>query len=287
MTTPTDTSVQAAVGKTMFRPTSILVTGGAGFIGSHLTNALFDHFKEAKIVVVDRLDHCSRPKNWRTDVTQSPRFTFRRADVVDYAAITEVLNTFQIDCVMHLAAETLVCNSWANSASHVYSNVLGTNNLCQAVREYGRIRRFLHTSTDEVLGQQPSDESAGWTEDAKMEPTNPYSSTKASGEIIAMSYAKSYNIPTICVRPCNQIGPGQCEKSLPRFCTLLAAGQKVTIHGRGTAKRMFMHVDDCVRGMITAMQFGETGHVYHIGTTNELSVMELATRLIRLYRGPH
>jgi UDP-glucose 4,6-dehydratase len=272
-----------------YRPRSILVTGGAGFIGSHVTNLLLSHYASdptIRVVVLDRLDYCARPRNWDPILTALPQFAFRRGDICDQAGMRALMEEFAIDTIMAFAAQTLVCTSWSNSHQFVIDNVLGTNNLLQAARDWGRIRRIIHVSTDEVYGEVEFTQKEGCREDAAHRPTNPYAATKSGAEQIAQSFARSYGLPIIITRGNNVYGPGQfTDKMIPKFAVLLACKQKLTIHGKGTARRSFVHVTDVAQAFLTLLKWGVIGEIYNIGSDNEYSVMEIAEQLMRITYG--
>ena len=271
-----------------YLPRSCLVTGGAGFIGSHVVNALVAKYGAAHVpvVVVDRLDYSARRANWLPATITYGRFAFVQADIGDKAAMCDVLRRHQIDTVLHFAAQTHVDHSFTNSADFIRDNILGTHNLLQACREHGGIRRFVHVSTDEVYGEVPRGQTAACTEDTVLLPSNPYAATKASAELIVRAFNKSYGLPTIVTRCNNVYGWGQFpDKLIPRFALLMATGQKLTVQGDGSAQRIYVHVSDVTRAFLVLLERARLGETYNIGSANEYSVLDIARRIVTHFCG--
>lgn len=264
-----------------------MITGGAGFIGSNVVNMLYQHYDNVKLVVLDRLDYCSRMKNWDpVMVKDNSRFAFVQGDIASEALVLKSLQEHKVDTVMHFAAQTHVDNSFDGSLEFSQDNILGTHHLLHVCHLYGGIRRFIHVSTDEVYGEVPFDQIEGCLETTALSPTNPYAATKAAAEHIARSYMISYGIPIIITRGNNVYGQGQYpEKLIPKFSLMLMRGQKVTIHGKGQSRRNFIHVDDTATAFIIILERGKDGETYNIGTNNELSVLEVVDRLVPLIHG--
>lgn len=255
-----------------------LLTGCFGFIGSQVANSIFEEFPLAqKLVILDRVDYNSRPKNVNKEVQADPRFTFVRGDICSVDLVSFVLKEYQIDTVIHLAAQTHVDESFKNSLQFTRDNVLGTHSLLEACRAYGQIKRFVHMSTDEVYGEADDD---SHHEGSLLNPTNPYAATKASAEFILKSYGYSYKFPYIIIRGNNVYGHGQYpDKIVPKFSLYVQYGRKLPIHGEGTAKRMFVHVDDMARGIVLVVKKGTLGETYNIGSRNEHTVLEIAQKI--------
>jgi dTDP-glucose 4,6-dehydratase len=281
-TYPTDTKSE-----TKYVPRNIVVTGGAGFIGSHVVNYLMSYSASSiSIVVVDRLDYCSRIANWFVETTRSPRFFFYRVDIADRKALLTILQNHDIDTVLHFAAQTHVDNSFTNSDEFIRDNVGGTNNLLHACDSWGKIRRFVHVSTDEVYGEVLLSDKTGCSEDAPLNPTNPYAATKAGAEFIAKSFMKSFKIPIIITRMSNVYGNGQYpDKLIPKFLVLVNTGHKLPIHGNGKARRNWLHTSDVCTAFVTILEKGKDGEVYNIGSANECSVIEMAEQIVNAVHG--
>jgi dTDP-glucose 4,6-dehydratase len=196
-----------------------------------------------------------------------------------------ILASYQIDTIIHFAAQSHVQNSFDDSLQYTHDNVLGTHTLLEASKKYGKIQKFIHISTDEVYGESMLDE----TESKKNEnsilcPTNPYAATKAAAELIAKSYYFSFKFPIIITRGNNVYGANQYpEKLIPRFIKLLNNGEKVTIQGDGTNVRAFLHVDDVCSALEYVIEKGVIGEIYNIGSDDhhEYSVKEVAHKLIK------
>lgn len=264
----------------MYQPGSLLITGGCGFIGSEFVNQVCERYSNIPIICVDRLDYCARIENWHDHVNDNPNFKFIRGDISSRDLIAHILDEYDIDTVVHFAAQTHVDNSFGNSIEFTKTNVLGTHVLLECCRQWGKIQRFVHMSTDEVYGEIHLDCKEGYCEKQLLDPTNPYAATKAAAEHMVKSYKHSYKLPIQIIRANNNYGPGQhCEKLIPRFTTLLLNGCKVTIHGEGISRRNFIHVSDTCRAIIIILEKGELYETYNIGTDNEFSVMDIADLL--------
>lgn len=252
---------------------SILITGGAGFIGSAVVNYIFNNHNDYYIVVYDRLDYASRLAN--ITVKNSDRFKFIKGDINDKLTLLTVLQDHKIDTVMHFAAQTHVDNSFNNEEQFIIDNVMGTNSILKTCLKYGKITRFIHVSTDEVYGEVEHDHT-GCLERDIMAPTNPYAATKAGAEHIAKAYYKSYKMPIIITRGNNVYGPGQYpEKIVSKFTMSMMLGLPVTIHGQGQSYRNFIFIDDVARAFDIILTKGEIGEIYNIGTDEEYNVIEI------------
>ena len=264
----------------MYQTGNILITGGAGFIGSHVVNLLS---QDQKIVVVDRMSYCSRKSN----LVNMNNVKFYQTDICNKFNMLKILQENNIQTIIHFAAQTHVDMSFNNVTDFIRDNIKGTCYLLDACREYDGIKRFLMVSTDEVYGEIDFDVKNGCTEDSGLHPTNPYAATKASAEHMAMSYYKSYNIPIIITRGNNVYGPMQYpEKIIPKFCMQLLKGQPLTIHGSGTSKRTFIYTDDVARAFLCILYNGEIGQIYNIGSNDEYSVNEIAQILSNKFNVP-
>lgn len=264
--------------------TSILITGGYGFIGSEVVNTTFKRIPHLKqVVVLDRIDYCSRPNNILPEVQKDCRYKFIRGELQDHNLLHLILEDYHIDTVIHMAAQTHVDHSFSNPLKFTQDNVLGTHTLLEVCRRYGKIKRFIHMSTDEVYGEGSHDEVNPSHEKSLLDPTNPYAATKASAEFMVKSYGYSYNFPYIIIRGNNVYGHGQYpDKLIPKFSLYLHLGKKVPIHGQGTAKRTFVHVTDMANGILTVTLKGQLGEIYNIGSRNEYSVIEITKKLCEI-----
>jgi len=260
-------------------PTNILVTGGAGFIASHVVIRLVQKHPEYKVVCLDKVDYCSSLRNL-DEVANCPNFKFIKGNICSADLIRYVLQQEKIDTIIHAAAQTHVDNSFGNSFAFTENNVLGTHVLLESAKLAG-IKRFIHVSTDEVYGSSYQDELAR-TEGDVLEPTNPYAATKAAAEAIARSYWFSFKMPVIVTRGNNVFGPHQYpEKVIPKFIRRMMNKMPVCIHGDGSNSRHFIYVGDVAAAFDTILHSGVDGEVYNIGCDDELTNLEVAERLVR------
>jgi len=256
----------------------ILVTGGAGFIGSHYVRALlrgnYPGFEQARVTVLDKLTYAGNQANLEP-VAASPGFSFIRGDICDAALLAAVVPGH--DAVINFAAETHVDRSIVGAAEFMASNAMGVQVLLQACLDAG-VARFVQVSTDEVYG---SVDHGSWKEDAPLAPNSPYAAAKAGGDLLARAYARTHGVNVSITRCCNNYGPYQHpEKVIPLFVTNLLDGLKVPLYGDGQNVRGWVHVDDHCRGIQLVLERGQPGGVYHINGNAELSNIELARALL-------
>lgn len=263
---------------------NVLLTGGAGFLGSNLVNNFFSLVEDnVTLTVLDRLDYSTKDLNISPKIKKDHRYKLIQGDLCDSYLIKFILEEYQIDTVIHLAAQTHVDISFGNSLQFTHDNILGTHTLLEECRKYGKIQRFIHFSTDEVYGEVTYEETSPCTEKSLLMPTNPYSATKAAAEMLVRSYGCSYKLPYIIIRANNIYGPRQFpDKLIPKFILLLYQNKKLPIQGNGSAKRTFVHVLDIVKAIFIVITKGEIGEIYNIGSKNEFSVMEITKELCRL-----
>jgi dTDP-glucose 4,6-dehydratase len=255
----------------------VLTTGCCGFIGSNFINYMCTKYPEYHFYNIDKIDYCSNTKN----VKGHSNYTFVYGNVCDYDLIKYTLNQYSINVVVHFAAQSHVDNSFGNSISFTNDNVLGTHTLLEACREYNKLHRFVHISTDEVYGEVDLEHS-GCTEKSLLNPTNPYAATKAGAEFLVRSYYHSYKLPTIIIRGNNVYGPNQYpEKLIPKFIMHLLNNEKCTIHGKGESRRNFIYVDDVCSAVDTVLNKGIINEIYNIGTNNEHTVMDIFYKLCK------
>nr|WGO49560.1 dTDP-glucose 4,6-dehydratase [Streptomyces lavendulae] len=247
----------------------MLVTGGAGFIGSHFVRS----FAGAdEVTVLDKLTYAGNPANLEP---AGGRFTFVRGDICDAGLLGEVVPGH--DLVVNFAAESHVDRSIAGAGEFVRSNVLGVQTLMQACLDAGT-PKVVHVSTDEVYG---SIETGSWDETAPLGPNSPYAASKAAGDLIALAYARTHGLPVSITRCGNNYGPYQYpEKVVPLFVTRLLDGLDVPLYGDGGNVRDWIHVDDHCRAVRLVAERGGAGEVYHVAGTAELTNLELTARLL-------
>ncbi|RKT57503.1 dTDP-glucose 4,6-dehydratase [Saccharothrix australiensis] len=256
----------------------VLVTGGAGFIGSHFVREVvggaYPAYADAEVVVLDKLTYAGNEANL-TPVADDPRLTFVRGDICDRELVADLMG--RTDAVVHFAAESHVDRSISGSADFVLTNVLGTQTLLQAALE-ANVAKFVHVSTDEVYG---TIDEGSWTEDHALEPNSPYSASKASSDLLARAFHRTHGLPVCITRCSNNYGPYQFpEKVIPLFVTNLMDGKKVPLYGDGLNVRDWLHVDDHCRGIQLVLEGGRAGEVYNIGGGTELTNRELTERLL-------
>lgn len=256
--------------------TNLLITGGCGFIGSNFINYILKNTNNIKIYNIDCLNYCSNIHN----VEYNEKYKFIKGDITSKDLILFILNEYSIDAIIHFAAQSHVDNSFDNSLQYTTDNVYGTHVLLQASKEYGKLKRFLHFSTDEVYGEVELDH-PGCHEKSLLNPTNPYAATKAAAEFLVRSYYHSFKLPTIIVRCNNVYGPNQYpEKLIPKFIKLLKDGHKLTIHGKGDTRRNFIWAEDVATATELILNKGDINEIYNIGTSQEYSVMDIARILV-------
>ncbi len=254
----------------------VLVTGGAGFIGSNFVRMVAGgNFKEiSSVQVLDKLTYAGVLENLK-DVSSILSYDFSQGDVCDHELVGDLIN--DVDAVINFAAESHVDRSISGAADFVQTNIVGVQVLLDAIKASGRKIRFLQVSTDEVYG---SIEEGSWTEDFPLLPNSPYSASKASGELLARSYNKTHGMDVLITRCSNNYGTHHFpEKLIPLFITNLLEGKKVPVYGTGKNIRDWLHVDDHCRGIYQVLINGTPGEVYNIGGGRELTNNEI-TRLI-------
>ena len=268
---------------------NLLVTGGCGFIGSNFINYFFDKHENIHIVNFDAMYYCASELNVKEHVRKSNRYTLVKGNLCSMDLVSHILEAYEIDTVIHFAAQSHVQNSFDDALKYTYDNVLGTHTLLEASRKKGNIERFIHVSTDEVYGESLlSDDEEKKHEKSVLAPSNPYSASKSAAEMFVISYYHSFKMPLIITRGNNVYGPNQYpEKLIPRFIDLLKKDKHVTIQGDGSNVRAFLHVDDVVRAFDLVLEKGKIGEIYNIGSDEdkEYTVLQIAQILIELMKG--
>lgn len=258
---------------------NILITGIAGFIGSHVTVYLVRKYPHYTFVGLDKLSYCSNTKNFK-EIEDNPNFCFIAGDINDIQKLKFIFATYNINYVLHFAAYTHVDHSFANSILFTQNNVLGTHTLLEVSKQC-HVKKFIHVSTDEVYGDRYSSTASG--EETIIAPTNPYSATKAAAEHLVRSYFISFNLPIIITRGNNVYGPKQFpEKVIPKFINHLVNMEKCPIQGSGKQKRSFLYINDVIQAFDIIFHKGKIGMTYNIASIDEYDVEEIHDKLLNL-----
>ena len=255
----------------------LLVTGGAGFIGSNFVRKVFDDsfVGITSVLVLDKLTYAGVKENL-SQVSKYPNFEFVQGDICDSALVRDLVSAS--DAIINFAAESHVDRSISSAADFVTTNVIGVQVLLDATKNVGGAKRFLQISTDEVYG---SIESGSWGEDFSLLPNSPYSASKAGGELLARSYNRTHGMDVVVTRCSNNYGPYHFpEKLIPLFVTNLMEGKTVPVYGNGKNVRDWLHVDDHCRGIYAVLMNGKSGEVYNIGGGRELTNLEITDLIL-------
>jgi dTDP-glucose 4,6-dehydratase len=260
---------------------NVLVTGGAGFIGSNFVRYALAAHDDWRVTTLDKLTYAGRLENLES-VKDHPRHRFVKGDVADAAVAAPLVRAS--DIVVHFAAETHVDRSIKHAGDFITTDVYGTFVLLEAAREHPGLRRFVQISTDEVYGSVPEGSSK---ETDELRPRNPYSASKAGADRLAYSYWATYQVPVVITRASNNYGPNQFpEKIIPLFITNLIDDIPVPLYGDGQNERDWLHVDDHCRGVDLLIDKGTPGEVYNIGGGNEVKNVDLTHRILELVGKP-
>jgi dTDP-glucose 4,6-dehydratase len=262
--------------------TNILITGGCGFIGSHFINYIWKKYDKIKIYNIDAMYYNSNKNNIEECVRKSERYVLFEKNINDIDI--NMLYDFNINYIVHFAAQSHVQNSFEEPLQYTFDNVLGTVKLLEVTRQYNKIKKFVHVSTDEVYGESILTEYDKKNEKSLLCPTNPYSGSKAGAELMCQTYISSFKMPIVITRGNNVFGKNQYpEKLIPKFIKHLVNNEQVTIQGDGSATRSFLYVDDTVRAFDIILCKGVIGEIYNIGTDDnmEYTVLDVAKILIK------
>jgi dTDP-glucose 4,6-dehydratase len=260
----------------------ILVTGGAGFIGSNFIRLVLESRREYKIVNYDLLTYAGNLTNLGSS-SENLRYRFVQGDVCDAGAVEAAMRG--CDTVVHFAAESHVDRSIHEPARVIETNITGTFILMQAARKE-KLARFVHISTDEVYGDLALQTFAA--ENSPLRPSSPYSSSKASADMLVLSYFRTYGFPAVITRSSNNYGPYQFpEKFLPLLISNALSGKPLPIYGDGRQQRNWIHVEDNCKGILAVLEGGHLGEVYNIGSSDVEENIAMATRVIRITGKPN
>ncbi|MFC4407940.1 dTDP-glucose 4,6-dehydratase [Haloarchaeobius iranensis] len=252
----------------------ILVTGGAGFIGSNFVHYVLDEHEDDEVVTLDALTYAGSKDNL-DGVLDHPRHEFVEGDICDRDLVTDLVS--DVDAIVNFAAESHVDRSIEGAKPFVTTNVQGTQTLLDAANE-ANIERFLQISTDEVYGQILDGK---FSEDDQLNPRNPYSATKAGADLLAQSFQTTHDLPVLITRTCNNFGPRQHpEKLIPKFIQNAAAGETLPVYGDGSNVREWIYVEDNCRALDLVLREGDVGGIYNIGTNAEKTNLEITEAIL-------
>lgn len=255
---------------------NILVTGGAGFMGSNFIRHILQKYPQYKIVNLDKLTYAGNIQNLK-DISHNENYTFVQGDIADEKIINEILPT--IDVIVNYAAETHVDRSIDDPGSFLQTDVIGTYQLLEGVRHHN-VSKMVQISTDEVFGSILEGE---FHEKSPFEPNSPYSASKAGGDLLCRAYFKTYETPVVVTHSCNFYGPYQYpEKLIPLFITNLLEGKKVPVYGEGKNVREWIFTADHCKAIDRILHDGKPGEVYNIGSGYRLSNLDITKKLLNL-----
>jgi dTDP-glucose 4,6-dehydratase len=263
---------------------TILITGGAGFIGSHVVRRMVRKYPKTQLVNLDALTYAGNLDNI-ADVATAPNYTFVKGDITDASFITSLFGRYQFDGIVHLAAESHVDNSIKNPLGFAQTNVMGTLNLLEAARNQWKDhrvnKRFYHISTDEVFGSLGKE--GAFTEETAYDPRSPYSASKAASDHFVRAYFHTYDLPAVLSNCSNNYGPAQYpEKLIPLFIKNIVENKPLPLYGKGENIRDWLYVEDHAEAIDLILHQGKIGETYAIGGNNEIRNMDMVNTLIEV-----
>ncbi|OGU60189.1 MAG: dTDP-glucose 4,6-dehydratase [Ignavibacteria bacterium GWF2_33_9] len=257
---------------------NILITGGAGFIGSNFIKLLLEE-RDYNVFNLDLMSYAGNPDNLLPFVDFG-NYKFYKGDIADFKLVSEIMYKEEIDSIINFAAESHVDRSIQNSYPFMHSNVEGTLNLLNIAKQF-KLTKFLQISTDEVYGSASSGET--FDENSNLQPNSPYSSSKASADLFVRSYYKTHSVPAIITRSSNNFGPNQYpEKLIPLVITNALEGKKIPVYGTGENIRNWIYVEDNCRAILECFEKGKEGEIYNIASGNELDNLTLIKSILRI-----
>ncbi len=268
-----------------FNKKTLLVCGGAGFIGSNFIRYIFSKYPQVSIIVLDKLTYSGNLDNLKA-VNKRKNFTFIRGDISDEKTIQSVFRKYRITHVINFAAETHVDRSiHVGALEFIKTNIEGVFNILEAVKASTRVEKYVQVSTDEVYGSLKLSSSKKFKEDTAFSPNVPYAATKASGDLLCRAYFSTWNVPVIVTHCSNNFGPFQYpEKLIPFFILRMMENKKLPLYGDGKHVRDWLHVDDHCAALESCLLRGISGEVYNIGAGNEMSNLEIADLILKYFK---
>lgn len=257
----------------------ILVTGGAGFIGSHFVHSAVS--QNYKVCVIDKLTYAGSLERLKSIKS---KINFYKTDICHLKDIQNIFNKEQPSIVVHFAGETHVDRSLENIQPFIHTNIGGTQSLITAAEQFG-IKKFIHISTDEVYGE--GIKGKRFKENHPINPTNPYAVTKATAEMLVSEAGQLKKLPAVIIRPCNTYGPGQNkEKLIPVIIAQAAKNKKIPIYGRGLQIREWLYVSDCVEGIFDILKKSSPGDIFNIGSGEDSTNIHIAQTILTMMKKP-
>ena len=262
---------------------TILVTGGAGFIGSNFVHLILEKHKDYRIINVDKLTYAGNLENLES-VEHDPRYVFIKADICDQLRMEEVLREHKVDAIVNFAAESHVDRSIMGGAEFVRTNVVGTQVLLEIAKVYA-LRKFVQVSTDEVYGSLGTD--GKFTEETPLHPNSPYAASKASADLLALAYQHTFKLPIVITRCSNNYGPYQFpEKLIPLMIANALSDKPLPVYGDGLNVRDWLHVNDHCSAIDVVLHHGRDGEVYNIGGNNEKKNIDVVKLVLKHLKKP-
>lgn len=265
---------------------TILVTGGAGFIGSHFIRNFLKNHRDFKVVNLDKLTYAGNPDNLK-DVSVNPKYKFIKGDISNRKIVEGVFKKFKLEFIINFAAESHVDRSIHGYAEEfIDTNIYGVFNILEAIKKFG-VKRGVFISTDEVYGSLPLNSKVKFTEKTSYNPRSPYSASKAAGDLLCYSYFSTYDLPVVVTHSSNNYGSYQYpEKLVPFFSLRALKGETLPLYGDGKNVRDWIHVLDNVEALEKVLFKGEAGEIYNIGSNNEIPNIDIAKKILNLLGKP-